>query len=199
VLINNAGALFNPRQENKEGLEQSFALLLLSPFILTEQLKPLLIKGSRVINVLSGGMYSQKIVVDDLENTQGKYSGSVAYAKAKRGLMMTTEQWAKAWQKDGITVHAMHPGWAETTGVIESLPEFYKISKPFLRSPEQGADTIVWLATATEAGKCTGLFWLDRQAQPTHLLAKTQETAQQREQLRLSLLSYQQRFMAVHQ
>ena len=53
--------------------------------------------------------------------------------------------------------------------------------------------------TATEAGKCTGLFWLDRQPQATHLLAKTQETAQQREQLRLSLLSYQQRFMAVPQ
>ena len=199
VLINNAGALFNPRQQTKEGLEQSFALLLLSPFILTEQLKPLLIKGSRVINVLSGGMYSQKIDVDDLENKGGAYSGSVAYAKAKRGLMITTEQWANTWQTDGICVHAMHPGWAETTGVISALPEFYRLTKPLLRSPEQGADTIVWLATATEAGKCTGLFWLDRQPQATHLLAKTQETAQQREQLRLSLLSYQQRFMAVPQ
>jgi NAD(P)-dependent dehydrogenase (short-subunit alcohol dehydrogenase family)/carbon monoxide dehydrogenase subunit G len=194
VLINNAGALFNPRQENKEGLEQSFALLLLSPFILTEQLKPLLIKGSRVINVLSGGMYSQKIDVTDLENKGGNYSGSVAYAKAKRGLMISTEQWAHDWQHEGICVHAMHPGWAETTGVIEALPEFYKISKPFLRSPEQGADTIIWLATATEVGKCTGLFWLDRQAQPTHLLAKTQETQTERQQLRQALLAYQQQF-----
>lgn len=194
VLINNAGALFNPRQETKEGLEQSFALLLLSPFILTEQLKPLLIKGSRVINVLSGGMYSQKIDVTDLENKRGSYSGSVAYAKAKRGLMITTEQWAHDWQQEGICVHAMHPGWAETTGVIDALPEFYKVSKPFLRSPEQGADTIIWLATATEVAKCTGLFWLDRQAQPTHLLAKTQETQTERQQLRQALLAYQQQF-----
>jgi len=199
VLINNAGALFNPRQETHEGLEQSFALLLLSPFILTTQIKPLLSKGSRVVNVLSGGMYSQGIVVDDLENKQGTYSGSVAYAKAKRGLMIVTEQWAKLWQADGISVHAMHPGWADTAGVVTALPEFYKLTKPILRTPEQGADTIVWLACATEVTKSTGLFWLDRSARPTHLSAKTQETQQQREQLWLSLLKYQQRFMAVSQ
>ena len=64
VLINNAGALFNPRQQTKEGLEQSFALLLLSPFMFTQQLKPLLAHNSRVINVLSGGMYSQAIDVN---------------------------------------------------------------------------------------------------------------------------------------
>ncbi len=123
----------------------------------------------------------------------------MAYAKAKRGLMIVTEQWAKLWQADGISVHAMHPGWADTAGVVTALPEFYKLTKPILRTPEQGADTIVWLACATEVTKSTGLFWLDRSARPTHLSAKTQETQQQREQLWLSLLKYQQRFMAVSQ
>lgn len=195
VLINNAGALFNPRQQTIEGLEQSFALLLLSPFILTEQLKPLFTQGSRVINVLSGGMYSQAVDIQDLENRRGRYSGSVAYAKAKRGLMIITELWAKAWQSEGICVHAMHPGWAETSGVIHALPEFYRRTKKLLRSPEQGADTIIWLASATEAGKCTGLFWLDRQPQPTHLLAKTQESESDQKQLHQALLAYQQQFL----
>lgn len=197
VLINNAGALFNPRQKTSEGLEQSFALLLLSPFIFTQQLKPLLANNARVINVLSGGMYSQAVDVDDLENQQGIYSGSAAYARAKRSLMIVTEEWAKQWQKEGISVHAMHPGWADTAGVVDSLPEFYKLTKPILRTPQQGADTIVWLASATEVSQTTGLFWLDREPRPTHLTAKTQETPQQRSQLWHSLLNYQRRFINV--
>jgi dehydrogenase/reductase SDR family protein 12 len=68
-------------KETKEGLEQSFALLLLSPFMFTQQLKPLLAHNSRVINVLSGGMYSQAIDVNDLESQQGTYSGSVLMPK----------------------------------------------------------------------------------------------------------------------
>lgn len=196
VLINNAGALFNPRQQTSEGLEQSFALLLLSPFILTQQLKSLLAPNARVINVLSGGMYSQAIDGDDLESKRGTYSGSEAYAKAKRGLMIMTEAWAKQWHKEGISVHAMHPGWANTAGVVEALPEFYKLTKPILRSPEQGADTIVWLASATEVAQTTGLFWLDREPRPTHLTAKTQETPLQRAQLWQSLLAYEEKFLA---
>lgn len=196
VLINNAGALFNPRQQTKEGLEQSFALLLLSPFMFTQQLKPLLTHNSRVINVLSGGMYSQAIDVNNLESQQGTYSGSVAYAKAKRGLMVITEEWAKKWQKEGISVHAMHPGWAETAGVVDSLPEFYKLTKPILRTPKQGADTIVWLASATEASQTTGLFWLDREPRPTHLTVKTQETPLQRTQLWQALLGYEKTFLS---
>ncbi len=112
MLINNAGALFNPRQQTAEGFEKSFALLLLSPCILTERLHPLLkaSKSARVVNVLSGGMYSQKIHVDDLQSQRGSYSGSIAYARAKRGLMILTEEWASRWAGDGIVVNAMHPG-----------------------------------------------------------------------------------------
>jgi dehydrogenase/reductase SDR family protein 12 len=185
VLINNAGALFNPRAETVEGLEQSFSLLLLGPYVLTERLQPLLAKAdsARVVNVLSGGMYSQKICVKDLQSQNGEYSGSVAYARAKRGLMILTEEWTKRWLKDGISVNAMHPGWVDTPGVVEALPEFYRITKSFLRTPDQGADTITWLAAAKQAGLISGKFWLDREQHVSHLSKRTVETAGERQAL----------------
>ncbi|GAA5317296.1 MAG: hypothetical protein AseanaTS_25010 [Candidatus Pelagadaptatus aseana] len=191
VLINNAGALFNPRQQTSEGLEQSFALLLLGPYRLTEGLYPLLKQAAsageeaRVINVVSGGMYSQKLRVDDLQSEKDEqYSGSVAYARCKRALMIKTEQWAEDWADDGIVVNAMHPGWADTPGVETALPEFHKITRYMLRTPEEGADTINWLAVATEAGKVSGKLFLDREPRTTHLMKSTQESAEAREALR---------------
>jgi dehydrogenase/reductase SDR family protein 12 len=183
VLINNAGALFNPRGETAEGLEQSYALLLLSPCRLTEGLKPLLLKAEapRVINIVSGGMYSQKLDVDTLLNeNEENYSGSTAYAKEKRALMVLTQEWARDWANDGIVVNAMHPGWADTPGVQDALPLFRKITRSALRTPEQGADTIVWMAVATEATQATGKLFLDRQERPTHLMRRTHETAEER-------------------
>lgn len=185
MLINNAGALFNPRQQTAEGLEKSFALLLLSPFILTERLYPLLknAESARIVNVLSGGMYAQKIAVDDLQNRKGPYSGSVAYARAKRGLMIMTEEWAGRWRRNGIVVNAMHPGWVDTPGVETALPGFYRVTKRLLRTPDEGADTAVWLATSSEAAKVSGKFWLDREQHPSHLSPLTRETAAERQTL----------------
>ncbi len=185
MLINNAGALFNPRQQTAEGLEKSFALLLLSPFILTERLHPLLgeAESPRVVNVLSGGMYTQKIDVSDLQNQKGRYSGSVAYARAKRGLMILTEEWAERWSDSGIVVNAMHPGWADTPGVETALPAFYRATRRVLRTPEEGADTAVWLAASTEAAGVTGKFWLDREQHPSHVSNSTRETESARRQL----------------
>lgn len=186
VLINNAGALFNPRAETPEGIEQSHALLLLSPCRLTEGLKPLLLAApaARVINVVSGGMYSQRLEVDKLTSPEGDdYSGSVAYARQKRALMVMTEEWAERWEDEGIVVNAMHPGWADTPGVQQSLPEFRSLTRPVLRTPLEGADTIVWLAIATEAGSVNGKLFLDRQVHSTHLLSKTREPEEERERL----------------
>lgn len=178
VLINNAGALFNDRETTSEDLERSFALLLLSPYRLTEGLLPLLKQANtaRVINVVSGGMYTQKLRVDDLQNEQGKYAGPVAYARCKRALMIKTEQWAQEWAEHGITVNAMHPGWADTPGVESSLPVFYTLTRPLLRTPDEGADTMTWMATATEAGSQSGLLLLDRLPRRTHLTGSTRET-----------------------
>ena len=194
ILVNNAGALFNPRQQTKEGIEKSLALLLLAPYILTERLHPLLARGddARVVNVSSGGMYSQKVHVDDLQSQRGNYSGSVAYARAKRGLMILTEEWAQRWQADGIAVNAMHPGWADTPGVESALPAFYRVTRRFLRTPEEGADTIVWLAASSEAGEVSGKFWLDREQHPSHIFRHTRETPAERATLLQTLEELQE-------
>jgi len=200
VLINNAGALLNTRQENSEGLEVSFALLLLGPIMLTEQLSPLLKKAatpetpSRVINVSSGGMYAKRLSNSNLESLKGQYSGPDAYARSKRGLVIAGERWAEQWSEDNIVVHSMHPGWAQTPGVEKSLPEFNRKMQRTLRSAEEGADTIIWLASASEAGKVTGLFWLDREPHTTHLINKTRETSAQRQQLFDHLSEYAMRY-----
>jgi short-subunit dehydrogenase len=128
-------------------------------------------------------MYTQKIRIDDLQYEKGRYNGSTAYARAKRGLVILTEMWAARLKAQGVVVHAMHPGWADTPGVSSSLPSFYKITKKILRTPEEGADTIAWLAASKEAVDSSGLFWLDRQPRTTHVFPGTGESQAERKQL----------------
>ena len=185
VLVNNAGVLPSSRALSAGGIEMTFATNVLGPFLLTNLLLPLLERSApaRIINVSSGGMYTQRLRVDDVQNARGEFDGATAYARAKRAQVILTEMWAKRLEDRGVVVHAMHPGWADTPGVASSLPRFYKLARPLLRTPQQGADTIVWLAAADEPGHCTGLFWHDRQQRPTHLLPWTRETQPEREQL----------------
>jgi NAD(P)-dependent dehydrogenase (short-subunit alcohol dehydrogenase family) len=185
VLINNAGALFPEREETSEGIEQTLALNLLGHFLLTNLLIPRLVESapSRIINVASGGMYSQGISIGNLQNDQGEYKGAAAYARTKRGQVILTELWAEQLENKGVTVSSMHPGWADTPGVVHSLPTFYKITKPFLRTPAEGADTIVWLAAADEAAGRSGMFWHDREPRPTHKTNRTKERPEQRREL----------------
>lgn len=182
VLINNVGVLLPERQETDEGIEKSLAVDLAGHFLLTNLLIPKLVDSapSRVISVTSGGMYSERIRPDDLQFEEGTYTGTAAYARTKRGQVILTEMWAERLAGTGVTVHAMHPGWARTEGVADSLPTFNLVMKPFLRTPEQGADTIVWLAAADEPGKRTGRFWFDRKEAPTHMLDSTKETEAER-------------------
>ncbi len=177
VLINNAGALFPERGESSEGIELTLATNLLGHFLLTNLLIPRLEQSApaRIINVSSGGMYTQRLRVRDLQSTRGDFKGSIAYARTKRGQVVLTELWSERLADRGIVVHAMHPGWADTPGVEKSLPFFRKITGPFLRTPEQGADTMVWLAASEEAGETSGLFWHDRSPRPTHRLKGTVE------------------------
>ena len=114
----------------------------------------------------------------------------MAYARCKRALMIKTEQWAEDWAANGIVVNAMHPGWADTPGVESALPEFHKLTRFFLRTPEEGADTINWLAVASEAGEVTGKLFLDREPRTTHLTESTRESAEAREQLREILANW---------
>lgn len=185
VLINNAGALYSERLITSESFEKTLATNLLGPFVLTETLLPALKNAdrARIINVSSGGMYLQGIREDDLNYENGEFDGATAYSRTKRGLVILSEYWAKRFAPYGVTVHAMHPGWVDTPGLKRSLPNFYKVMKPLMRTPEQGADTIVWLAVAPEVSRTSGLFWLDRKPHVTHVLKQTRDTERQRQSL----------------
>jgi len=189
VLVNNAGALLPERRSSVDGFEMTFATMVLGPFVLTNGLAPLLertasIDGrARVINIASGGMYTQGLHLDDLQMEMEQYRGSVAYARAKRALVVLTELWARRWRDRGIVAHAMHPGWADTPGIESGLPRFRRIVGARLRTADEGADTIVWLA-ASEAGvQTTGRFWLDRRPRSTEHLPGTKVTPSDAERL----------------
>ncbi len=179
-LVNNAGALFNERVITTEGYEKSIALLLYSPFVLTENLLPILEKSKspRIVNVSSGGMYTQKMDLKDLQS-ENDYRGAIAYARAKRGLVVLSNHWAESLKNRGIRCYSMHPGWADTDAVRESLPMFYEITKMILRTPSQGADTVVWLSASTELESETGGFWFDREKQPQHIFGSTENSAEE--------------------
>lgn len=191
LLVNNAGVLVNERQVTREGLELTLATNLVGHFLLTNMLLDKLIASApaRIVNVSSGGMYTQRIKVDDLHSERGDYNGPVTYSRTKRGQVILTEMWAERLKDHGVVVHAMHPGWAATPGVERSLPGFYRVTKPLLRTAAQGADTIVWLCAAEEAALSTGLFWHDRQPRPVHRLRRTRETKEDRAQLWSALCS----------
>lgn len=192
VLVNNTGAPSNSRRDTGEGLEYNFALSLLSPYRLTCGLKPLLDRAgtARVINVLATGMYTQALSLEPLETPPQGYSGGVACARAKRALMVVTREWARQWRQDGIVVNAMHPGWVSTPEAQTTWPRFQRLARPVLRTPEQGADTIIWLAVASEAALCSGELFLDREPRAAHLLASTRESPEQCRQLMTTLAHY---------
>lgn len=173
VVVHNAGALSATRTETADGLETTFAVHVAGPHLLTARLAGQLRGGARVIWVSSGGLYSQRLHLEDLQSREQPFRGSAAYARAKRAQVVLMREWAARLAPAGIAVHAMHPGWADTPGVQSSLPRFHQLVRPWLRSPGEGADTIVWLATSAEAGNGSGGFWLDRRLRSTERLPGT--------------------------
>ena len=182
VLINNAGGLLNERQTSVDGLEMTFATNTLGYFLLTELLLPRLKASapSRVINVSSGGQYLAKLVVDDLQFEARPYDGVRAYAESKRAEVLLTQRWAGRLAGTGVMVQAMHPGWARTPGVAQTLPSFFKWLWPFLRTPAQGADTIAWLAAHPHLADAeNGQFWFDRQVRPVYKWGSPRNTPEE--------------------
>jgi NAD(P)-dependent dehydrogenase (short-subunit alcohol dehydrogenase family) len=175
ILINNAGVLPPERTTTQDGNELAFGVNVLAPFLLTA----LLPNARRVITVSSGGMYAQKLDVADLDNAHGDFSGTKAYAKTKRAEVVLNELWA---ERGRPGMHAMHPGWVDTPGLAASLHTFHRVTKPILRTPDQGADTIVYLG-ATEPPPPSGRFWCDRAPRPTHYLPTTHESPEDRQAL----------------
>lgn len=185
VLVNNAGCMVNERQKNEDGLELNFATNVMGTYILSVGLFPLLKQSEkpRVIIVSSGGMLTAKLNAKDLQLEKERYDGTTSYAQQKRQQVIFTEEWAKIHPE--IHFSSMHPGWADTPAVQTSMPGFYDSMKNRLRSPEQGADTLVWLCLADAALlQKSGQFFQDRKPVSTHLpLAWTKESKEDRETL----------------
>ena len=178
VLIHNAGALTADRREAPDGTEATVASQVVGPFLLTTLLFDRLASSapSRVLTMSSGGMYSTGLTVSKLQMTADDYKGTEQYARAKRAQVTLNEMWAERFGGQGVHFHSLHPGWADTPGVDESLPVFSKVMGPLLRTPDQGADTLVWLAADDEALASNGRFWLDRHERSIHKTGSTRRT-----------------------
>lgn len=193
VLIHNAGALLNTRQVSPQGIEQTVASHVVGPFLMTTLLLPLMHEG-RVVTVSSGGMYTSALPTFDhgesLEMPVHKYNGSKQYAIAKRAQVTLNELWAKSETQTEFV--AMHPGWADTPGVQESIPGFRRVTAPILRSASEGADTIAWLAAVNPLPGASGTFWSDREMRSIHKSSQTRnrDTSDNRKAL-LALLQHQ--------
>jgi NAD(P)-dependent dehydrogenase (short-subunit alcohol dehydrogenase family) len=184
VVVDNAGAIHAQREVTADGLEATFATMVMGPFVLIDGLLPLLEASGdgRVISVVSGGMYGQALPLDDLQYEHGPYDGTRAYARAKRASTALMREWSRRY-RGRVRFDAMHPGWADTPGLAESLPSFYRFMQPWLRSPAEGADTITWLATDHTPERPHGRLYLDRRPRPYDRVPATRLSARQRRQL----------------
>jgi len=186
-LVNNAGCMVNEREVTAAGFEKNFATNTLGMYILTKSLIGSIEDEGRVVTVTSGGMLTQKLMLDDLQYEKGTFDGTAAYAQQKRQQVCITEEWARAYPK--IHFSTTHPGWVDTSVVRTSMPDFHAKMKDKLRTSEQGADCIVWLVAVEKSElKSSGGFYQDRAEVAKHLpLGCSKETEAERKQL-LALL-----------
>ncbi|XP_038046445.1 dehydrogenase/reductase SDR family member 12-like [Patiria miniata] len=172
-LINCAGCILETRQVTDDGLELCFAVNTMGPYILTTTLLPLLTKteGARVVSVSSAAAYFYGTGdFSDLQCARMEpYTKLACYGQTKRQVLIMTEMWARAYPS--VHFSAMHPGVTVTALMQSTMPTMYEQTKNGIaRTPEQGADTMVWLAIA-EAVKhqANGQYYLDRKATPRYL------------------------------
>lgn len=168
VLVDNAGAIHQRRTLTADGLEATFATMVVQPFRLVHGLLPLLMAsgGGQVVAVTSGGMYAQALDLDDLQSERGSFDGVRAYARAKRAQVTLVREWARRLGGRGVRFDTMHPGWADTPGLRDALPRFRTLLRPILRSTAEGADTCLWLAAGGARGRRDGRLYLDRRPRP---------------------------------
>ena len=165
VLLNNVGGFWAHRHVTADGLEHTFALNHLAPFLLTSLLLDRLIASSpaRVVTVASNAQGMGTIDFDDLMGVH-KYSGSQAYNQSKLANVMFTYELAKRLEGTGVTATALHPGLTSTAFSAEdpALGLLVKVLRPFMRSPAKGADTAVYLASSPDAEGVSGKYFADR-------------------------------------
>jgi NAD(P)-dependent dehydrogenase (short-subunit alcohol dehydrogenase family) len=167
VLVNNAGIWSESREVSPDGVELVWATNVLNYFLVTELLQPRLQAAgkARIVNVasqLAGGLD-----LTDVQFERRPWSGRSAYAQSKQADRMLTWALARRLSGSGVTANAMHPGFVATEifgkggGLVSLFASLY--SKLRGRRPEEGADTVVWLAASPDAEGRSGIFWIDRQ------------------------------------
>ena len=173
IVVHNAGALFDGLEHTDAGIERTAALHLLAPERLNRRLETALQRSEspRIIYVASGGMYAVPLLPDEIQHPATPFDGVRAYALCKRAQLECAKRWSSNHGK--IRAFAMHPGWVDTPGVEHSLPAFYRRTKRWLRTPAQGADTVVWLASEANLGLPPGAFVFDRALAKEHILPGT--------------------------
>jgi len=165
VLINNAGAMFGSRQITEDGLELTFALNHMSYFVLANRLYDRLRAATpaRLINTASDAHKGQKLNFDDLQSLR-KYRGFSVYGRTKLCNILHASELAKRWAGSGVTANSLHPGFVNTRfggGVSGFLGIGFAVAKLFAITPEQGAETIVYLASSQDESvvKANGLYF----------------------------------------
>lgn len=164
VLVNAAGVFLRERSETEDGIERTFATNYLAYFLLTHELLPALKRGapSRIVNVASKYGWT-KIRFDDLMVKTRKYSFIKSTPPTMLARVLFTQELAHRLAGTGVVVNAVHPGLVRGTQLLSEIRGFFPwMTNTFGRSPEEGADTVIWLATAPEAAQETGKLWFRR-------------------------------------
>ncbi|MBV8684563.1 MAG: SDR family NAD(P)-dependent oxidoreductase [Caulobacteraceae bacterium] len=170
VLVNNAGAIFQSRELTSDGLEKTFAVNHMAYFVVTEALRPALAPDARIVSTASGAHATGRLDFDDLPLDRG-YSALRAYGRSKLCNILWTRELARRLEGTRITANCFHPGGVNTrfgdnmTGLAGAA---FGLIKRFMLTPEQGADTLVWLASSSDAeGLSGGYFAKRRLTQPS--------------------------------
>ena len=166
VLVNNVGGLWAHRHVTADGLELTFALNHLAPFLLTSLLVDRMVadRRGRIVTVTSSAEAFGRIDFDDLQSTKA-YSGQRAYNQSKLANVLFTYELARRLNGTTVTANAVHPGVTNTSFGVADQPRSYSMSwmaRPFMRSPERGADSVVWAASSPELEGVTGGYFHDR-------------------------------------
>jgi NAD(P)-dependent dehydrogenase (short-subunit alcohol dehydrogenase family) len=170
VLINNAGLICAKRQVTSEGYELTFATNHLAYFVLTHGLLPRLLASApaRIVNTASEVHRGAKLDFSDLQSQYG-YSGFEVYAKSKLANVLFTSELARSLSGSGVTANSLHPGVvASRFGLPREGQGGDPSSARFLSahgiSPEEGSETIVYLASSAEAAMASGQYFNERRA-----------------------------------
>jgi NAD(P)-dependent dehydrogenase (short-subunit alcohol dehydrogenase family) len=189
VLVNNAGMLFSKRRESVDGYEMTLALNHLSHFLLTNLLMDRLIASapSRVVNVSSAAHLAARIDFEDIQNHHYEMMGFGAYGRSKLANVMFTYELARRLEGSGVTTNALHPGTVNTgfnRNNSAGMRLAMAIAAPFLLTPEEGAQTQIYLASAPDVEDVTGKYFVRRQ--PTRSSPVSYEVEAQKKLWRVS-------------